>query len=94
MFGLWFVYLSRSRRLSFSCAGVVLAALALERFLVRNGWRWFSNAAKRFVHPGERDGRECVGGCHAGKVPAGSDSKDRRTVNEPLDVKLRGGWEV
>ena len=51
VFGLWFVcvavaipasvfllcVLSRSQRLSFSCAGVVLAALALERFPVRNG---------------------------------------------------------
>ena len=32
-----FVLLSRSRRLSFTCAGVVLAALPLERFLVRYG---------------------------------------------------------
>ena len=31
------VLLSRSWRLSFSCSGVVLAALALERFPVRNG---------------------------------------------------------
>ena len=38
--GVWFVALrclSRSRRLSFSCSGVVLGALALERFPVRNG---------------------------------------------------------
>ena len=39
--GVWFVvcvmFLSRSGRLSFSYAGVVIAALALERFPVRNG---------------------------------------------------------
>ena len=51
MFGLWFL-LSGSQRLSFPCAGVVLAPLALERFLVRNGLWWSSNAEKGFVDPG------------------------------------------
>ena len=50
--------LLRSWRLSLTCAGVFFAALALERFPVRNGWRWFSNAEK-----GERTSRNSLGGC-------------------------------
>ena len=41
VFGLWFCVAVAFRLLSVSCAGVVLAALALERFAVTNGWRWF-----------------------------------------------------
>ena len=47
----------------FSCAGVVLAALALERFLVWDGQRGFSNAEKGFVDPGKRTSRKGLGEC-------------------------------
>ena len=50
--------LSRFRRLSFSCAGVVLAALALEKISDQG---WFPNAEKGFVDPGERTSRESLG---------------------------------
>ena len=42
---------------------MVFAALALERFPVRNGQRWFPNAEKGFVDPGERTSRKSVGEC-------------------------------
>ena len=47
----------------FSSAGVVLAALALERFPVRDGKRGFSNAEKGFVDPGKRTSRKGLGEC-------------------------------
>ena len=53
-----FVLLSRSWRLSFICAGVVFAALGLERFPARNASLLFSNAEK-----GERTSRKSLGGC-------------------------------
>ena len=43
------------------CAGVVLAALALERFPVRNGWRVFLNAEKEFVDHRKRTSRKGLG---------------------------------